>query len=90
MTDSTNGSAAGGATTTASHLFLVRLWAEDAGGGDPAWCGKVQHVTSGEAHTFRDWPALVSLLLTMLPDAPDDLPDLAGFPAADGLAPPEL
>jgi hypothetical protein len=90
MTDSTNGSAAGGAATTSSHLFLVRLWVEDESSDQPAWCGKVQHVTSGEAHTFRDWPALVSLLLTMRPDAPGDPPDWAGASAAHGLAPPEL
>ncbi len=33
-----------------------------------SWSGvaKVQHVTSGEARYFRDWPALIALLQAML------------------------
>lgn len=52
-----------------SHLFLVRLWAESNNDGDAVWCGKVQHVTKGRANQFRDWPTLIDLLTTMLPDA---------------------
>ena len=61
-----------------SQLFLVRLWAEQGReeSGDSArpsaeieWHGRVQHIVSGEAHSFHDWPALVDLLLTMLPPA---------------------
>jgi hypothetical protein len=52
-----------------SHLFLVRLWPESNNEGDAVWCGKVQHVTRGGANQFRDWPALVDILMTMLPDA---------------------
>jgi hypothetical protein len=51
-----------------SHLFTVRLWAEDLGDGQTEWRGKVERVTSGEAYYFRDWSTLVSLLVTMLPD----------------------
>ena len=29
------------------------------------WHGRVQHVLSGEAHTFHDWPTLLDLLLEM-------------------------
>jgi len=36
---------------------------------DTVWCGKVQHVTRGRANQFRDWPALVDILMAMLPDA---------------------
>jgi hypothetical protein len=55
-----------------SHLFLVRLWpkSKEANGraeGEWCWCGRVQHVLSGEAHNFRDWPGLIDLLLTMMP-----------------------
>jgi hypothetical protein len=53
---------------TLSHLFLLRLWADFAGeGGEPGvtWGGKVLHVTSGEAHNFRGWPALADLLVSM-------------------------
>ena len=53
----------------ASHLFLVRLWAESDNVGDAVWCGKVQHVTKGRANQFRDWPSLIDLFLAMLPEA---------------------
>jgi hypothetical protein len=53
----------------ASHLFTVRLWAEDLGNGQIEWRGKLQHVTSGEARYFRDWPVLIALLQAMLPNA---------------------
>jgi len=52
-----------------SHLFTVRLWAEKIGNGQTEWRGRVQHVTSGEAHYFRDWPTLIAHLLKMLPQA---------------------
>ena len=45
-----------------SQLFIVRLWREDLGEGQLEWRGKVQHVTSGEAHYFRDWPGLIACL----------------------------
>jgi hypothetical protein len=41
-----------------SHLFTMRLWLEEVGGGQIDWRGKVQHVTSGEAQYFRDWRSL--------------------------------
>lgn len=49
-----------------SHLFTVRLWAEAADDGQVEWRGRLEHVLSGEAHYFRDWPALISALTTML------------------------
>ena len=52
-----------------SHLFLVRLWAEDNNEGDAVWCGKVQHVTKGRANQFKDWPTLIDIFMAMLPDA---------------------
>ena len=61
-----------------SQLFLVRLWTEesseggdesngDGGGSDSRieWCGKLQHVVSGQAQYFRGWPTLIDLLLEM-------------------------
>jgi hypothetical protein len=50
-----------------SHLFTVRLWAEDIGNGQREWRGRIQHVTSGEAYYFRDWPTLIVHLLKLLP-----------------------
>ena len=50
-----------------SQIFILRLWAEDLGEGQAEWRGHVQHVISGEAHYFREWPALIAWLATMLP-----------------------
>ena len=45
-----------------SHLFTLRLWPEDLGGGQIDWRGRVQHVTSGESRYFRDWATLEAFL----------------------------
>ena len=45
-----------------SHLFMLRMWLEDLGSGQTDWRGKVQHVNSGEARYFRDWPTLEKFL----------------------------
>ncbi len=50
-----------------SHLFTLRLWLEDLGSGQTDWRGKVQHVNSGEARYFRDWPALEAFVEKLLP-----------------------
>ncbi len=49
-----------------SHLFTVRLWQEELGNGQIELRGKVQHVSSGEARYFRDWPTLIAFLLALL------------------------
>jgi hypothetical protein len=49
-----------------THLFTVRVWEEEIGADQTEWRGKVQLVTSGEVRYFREWAALVPLLLTML------------------------
>ena len=58
-----------------SQLFLVRLWAEETrGSGDGSegsegqidWCGKLQHVVSGEARYFCGCPQLTDTLLQMM------------------------
>jgi hypothetical protein len=53
-----------------SHLFTLRLWPENMGSGQTDWRGKVQHVNSGEARYFRDWPALEAFVegLIRMPD----------------------
>jgi hypothetical protein len=43
------------------------MWTGGEGDGSIEWRGKVQHVVSGEAHHFQDWPTLTHLLLAMLP-----------------------
>ena len=52
-----------------SHLFTVRVWEERVGNGQTEWRGKVQLVTSGEVRYFRQWAALVPLLVTMLSES---------------------
>ena len=49
-----------------SHLFTIRVWEEQIGADQTEWRGKVQLLTNGEVRYFRDWAALVPLLLTML------------------------
>ncbi len=49
-----------------SHLFTVRLWREELGNGQTELRGKVQHVSSGEARYFRDWPTLIAFLQGLL------------------------
>ena len=50
-----------------SGLFLVRIWAEQAGDGtrQAEYHGKVQRVADGESRHFNDWPALIELLIEM-------------------------
>jgi hypothetical protein len=57
-----------------SQLFTVRLWAEDLGSGQTDWRGKVQHVTSGEARYFRDWPTLEAFLEELLHGIDPEVP----------------
>jgi hypothetical protein len=52
-----------------SHLLTLRIWREELGGGETEWRGKVQHVTNGEVRYFRDWPTLISFLLSVLSDS---------------------
>lgn len=60
-----------------TNLFLVRIWAEDAGdkGGNTSsktdWQGKVQRVIDGESHPFSSLQDLLDLLLEMLSSAGD-------------------
>jgi hypothetical protein len=49
-----------------SHLFTLRVWSEEIGNGRVEWRGKLQHVTTGEAVYFREWAALLPVLLLML------------------------
>jgi len=63
-----------------SQLFMLRLWPEDLGSGQTDWRGKVQHVNSGEARYFRDWPTLEAFLNELLLRAGQEAPrpDTAG------------
>lgn len=57
-----------------SQAFLVRLWLEAQADGQAVWRGKIQHLTSGEAHRFDAWAGLVALLQDMLSDPTDGSP----------------
>jgi hypothetical protein len=59
-----------------SQLFTVRVWKEEVSNGQIEWRGKVQLVNSGDVRYFRDWNALVPLLLTMLSEPQPDIQQL--------------
>jgi hypothetical protein len=52
-----------------SHLFTVRVWEEEVGTDQTEWRGKIQLFTNGDVHYFREWAALVPLLLMMLSES---------------------
>jgi hypothetical protein len=54
-----------GGRRSSSHLFLVRIWTQPDLHGLPSWRGKLQHIPSGEAHSFEDWTSLVVFLLLL-------------------------
>jgi hypothetical protein len=60
-----------------SQFFLVRLWSDPAGDGKVEWHGRLQHVLSGEAHAFHDWPTLIDLFLAMLQGTQNGRNDVA-------------
>ncbi len=45
-----------------SYQFIVRLWAEDLGGGEREWRGKAQNIATGEFAYFRGWPGLTAAI----------------------------
>jgi hypothetical protein len=62
-----------------SHLFTVRLWAEDIGEDQAEWRGKVQHVISGDTRYFRDWNNLIALLQMMVSQRESGQPGAAAL-----------
>ncbi|HEX8218843.1 MAG TPA: hypothetical protein VF914_06480 [Chloroflexia bacterium] len=70
--DEKEGERQSGRESATSQLFLVRLWKGNENGDgrvsdaeEHRVEGKVQHVLSGEATSFNDWPALMELLKGM-------------------------
>jgi hypothetical protein len=51
---------------TAQHRFLLNVWQEEVRPEQVEWRGKLQHLPSGEAHYFRDWPKLIDRLEALL------------------------
>ncbi len=66
-----------------SHLFTLRVWQEELGGGQAEWRGRAQDINSGAAAYFRDWPGLIAVLSRLLEaaDTPADTP--ADDPSTD-------
>jgi hypothetical protein len=61
-----------------TQLFILRLWQEQLADGSIEWRGKLHHPQTNETRYFRDWPALIPLLLLMLRQA--GMPDTNSFP----------
>ncbi len=57
-----------------SHLFTVRVWQEELGGGQVEWRGRAQDIATGAAAYFRDWPGLIAVLSCLVETA-GALPD---------------
>lgn len=49
-----------------SHLFTIRVWVEEDTDNQMQCRGKLQHIPSGEIRHFRDWAALIPLMLDLL------------------------
>jgi hypothetical protein len=48
-----------------SYLYLLRLWSEDESDLQGEWSARIQHVFSGETHTFQVCPQVVDVLLKL-------------------------
>lgn len=67
-----------------SHLFTLRIWSEELGDDRREWRGQVEHIVSGERYYFRDWSALIALLLATLAQLDrEPLPPLTGDLSGD-------
>jgi hypothetical protein len=55
-----------------THLFVLRLWLEDLGGGQQEWRGHIQHVRNREMQYFRDLKLLLEFVQAQLQNAQDD------------------
>ncbi len=52
-----------------SHLFTVRVWREELGGGQAEWRGRAQDIATGTASYFRGWPGLIAALSRLVETA---------------------
>jgi hypothetical protein len=59
-------------STLHTHLFVIRIWAQDIEDGRQEWRGRVQHVPSGEVHYFREWADMLAIVRHMLPEMGGD------------------
>jgi hypothetical protein len=69
------------ASSQASYLFTLRVWVEEIDENKHEWRGRIHHVASNERRYFRDWSALIPVLLAMVrqaqtpPAAPEAPPE---------------
>lgn len=67
-------------STRQEHLFTLRLWTEEVAADQRKWRGRLYDTTTGEVRYFREWAALIPLLLAMVregeppPTTPPDAP----------------
>jgi hypothetical protein len=66
---------------TGSHLFTVRVWQEELGGGQAEWRGRAQDIATGASAYFRDWPGLVAVLTRLLEAADISSGEAAKLPS---------
>lgn len=52
-----------------SYLFTLRVWQHEVDEETQEWRGRIHHVESGQIRYFRDWSALIPVLLAMLRQA---------------------
>jgi hypothetical protein len=55
-------------SSTASHLFTLRIWLEALGDDQSEWRGQVTYVLTGETQYFCQWTQLQDTLRHCLPD----------------------
>lgn len=53
-------------TARQEHLFTLRLWTEEVAADQREWRGRLYDTTTGEVRYFREWAALIPLLLAMV------------------------
>jgi hypothetical protein len=63
-----------------AHVFTLRLWQEEVSNGAGEWRLQLCSVETGQTYYFRDWPALISLLLVMVPPDTSEHPSGAADP----------
>ena len=52
--------------TRQERLFTLRLWTEEVAADQHEWRGRLYDTTTGDVRYFREWAALIPLLLAMV------------------------
>ncbi len=51
---------------TNTHAFVIRIWLEEAEGGEAAWRGHITHVLSGERSYLKDLEYILKFIASYL------------------------